>query len=111
MADTLAKKVREVAPADGSGCTGITTYLKNTLQRGRKFHVKHKTRSPAGKAGADVGLKIGRFTDHLFRAVVDGGKKVDPQKFTHRRVARILKNLRAIGIRPIRTQLGVALPE
>ena len=113
MVSSLAKKVVEVGSEDApSGCVGITTYLKNTLQRGRKFRVLHKPKSTAGKrgGGADAGLQIGRFTDLLFRRVVAKEVKLDGTKYTHRRCARIMRNLETLGIVPLRTQLSVTLP-
>ena len=72
----------------------------------------HKPKSTAGKrgGGADAGLQIGRFTDLLFRRVVAKEVKLDGTKYTHRRCARIMRNLETLGIVPLRTQLSVTLP-
>lgn len=37
--------------------------------------------------------------------------RLDDSKYTHRRCARIMRNLEALGIVPLRTQLSVTLPD
>ena len=71
-----------------------------------------KKRSPAGKLkgeSARKGLAIGRCTDFAFQKIVERKERLSTRP-GHRRLRQIFEALRQMGVRPIKCQFQVAIP-
>lgn len=97
---------------------GITKYIHVHLQGKCKFspppllYKSNKNKPPKGKnessvKGKEMGLQIGRYTDLLFRKVVDKEIHLNPNNFKHRRCKYIFDVLRANKISISETQVRV----
>lgn len=97
---------------------GITKYIHVHLQESCKFSpppmfkttpkLKSANKSKAPKVkGKEMGLQIGRFTDLLFRKVVDKEISLNPRDFKHRRCQYTFDALKAQNVLVTKTQVRV----
>lgn len=95
---------------------GITKFLKEHMQSNIKFSpppLINKSRPPAEQRvrGKDAGLRIGRYTDILFRKIVDKATYLDPHNMRHRRCSYMFEALRKNNIVVSKTQVRVKCEE
>jgi hypothetical protein len=112
--------IHNLTPPVTSGMTGITTYLKQVLCRGRSYKPKFppgfwSTIGVGNKEYANLspekGKQIGRYTDLLFQKAVAGKTKLLRSNYKHRRCIRMFEALDRHGIKCIATQVRVCIPE
>lgn len=84
------------------GCTGITTWIKDTARAGQPFRV---SRAPNARGAA--GLSIGRVTDVMLRKWCDGDPV--PSGFARKYLDHAARALRQEKLMPVATQLAVAM--
>lgn len=112
---TNMAKVREdissIIAHDASivGATGITTYLKMTMQCNTPFRVVVKSVSgTTGKNQRQRGLSRGRVSDHLFRKIVAGSAKLDANDPLQKSLCYVFRLLGQHRVRVTTTQTAVS---
>lgn len=70
-----------------------------------------KGRGHAGKITQKKGLKIGLATDKMFIRVVAKKQLIDPSNPKHKRCHNLFLGLRKRGVKAVRTQFRVSMPE
>lgn len=84
------------------GCTGITTWIKETARAGQPFRV-----SRAANARGNAGLSIGRVADVMLRKWCDG--EPVPTGFARKYLDHAAHALKKEKLMPVATQLAVAM--
>ena len=81
---------------------GITSFISSVLARGAKFSPSVSTRH-----SAELGLSIGRTTDHLVRRVIAGSATLNPRMKKHSRAIEIFRLLNQLGLKRLVAQVPV----
>ena len=93
-----------------SRALGVTSFLKMKMQGNTPFRVDMKlcpARRPNVNHKRDQGLKNGRFTDHLFRRIIEKRERLNPTNRSHCGIVHVLRLLRENNIIITNTQVPV----